>query len=700
MRTMSVSKARRWWVPQWCLVFCVGLVAPANGANGADGTWTPFDVARLRTVTSAEISPDGRFVAYLLSVPRRPFDEDDGPAWAELHVVATDGVSRPFITGEVNVEALAWRPDGKVISFLAKRGKDKTKSLYGIPVDGGEATRLLGFDTDITEYAWNSDAKTVGFIAKEKKAEKREKQEEKGFKQEVFEEDFAALRVWVATIGPDSAKPRLLTLPGFPSELHWSPVGAHFAVALAPTPSIDDHYMRRKLHVFDAETGAIVSSFSNPGKLGKVAWSPDGKHLAVVSAQDVNDPADGRLLIASPADGTLRDVLPNFDGHVETIACQDAETVMVLAGEGVWTTFGEVRLDATGRKVHVPAGKMTSGGFSLSRDGRSAAFTMDSPTHPAEVFLMRHGDGGPRRLTTSNPWLAEMRFAPQEVVSFKARDGLSLEGMLVRPLNEEPGKRYPLILRVHGGPEAHDHNGWLTSYHSPGQVGAAQGFAVFYPNYRGSTGRGVAFSKMGQGDPAGKEFDDLVDAVDHLVKIGLVDAAKVGVTGGSYGGFASAWCATYYSERFAASVMAVGISDIVSKSGTTDIPNEEALVHALKRPWDDWIGMLQRSPIYHAQKSRTPLLILHGKDDTRVHPGQSLELYRFLKTLNQSPVRLVLYPGEGHGNRKAAARLDYNLRMMQWFEHYLKGPGGEPPAYEMEYAQASSDGKEAEAKHD
>ena len=191
-----------------------------------------------------------------------------------------------------------------------------------------------------------------------------------------------------------------------------------------------------------------------------------------------------------------------------------------------------------------------------------------------------------------------------------------------------------------------------------------------------------------QRDAPGKEFDDLVDAVDHLVAIGLVDPAKAGVTGGSYGGYATAWCATRFTERFAAGVMMVGISDTVSKVGTTDIPDEEYLVHALKRPWEQWQDQLERSPIYHADGSKTPLLILHGKDDPRVDPGQSREMYRHLKLRGSAPVRLVLYPGEGHGNRKAASRLDYALRSLQWFEHYLKGPGGAPPEPELDYAPA------------
>jgi dipeptidyl aminopeptidase/acylaminoacyl peptidase len=322
----------------------------------------------------------------------------------------------------------------------------------------------------------------------------------------------------------------------------------------------------------------------------------------------------------------------------------------------------------------------------IARDGKALALIASAPTHPPEVFRLDASATTPTRVSDSNPWLATMRFAKQEVVRFKARDGLELEGVLVRPLDEQPGRRYPLILTVHGGPEAHDRNGWVTSYSNAGQVGAARGFAVLYPNYRGSTGRGVAFSKLSQGDPAGKEFDDLVDAVDHLVGLGLVDKARVGVTGGSYGGYATGWCSTYYTDRFAAGVMFVGISENVSKVGTTDIPNEEFLVHALKRPWESWSSMLERSPVYHAAKSKTPLLVLGGTDDPRVHPSQSMAMYRYMK-LHGKTVRLVRYPGEQHGNRRAASRFDYSLRLLQWMEHYLKGPGGPMPPMDVDYTE-------------
>lgn len=660
---------------------------------------TPEHVARLRFVSAAVMSPDGKRIAYVVSVPRKPFVDDDGPAWAELHVAEVNGTTRPFVTGDVNVSNVSWTPDGSAVSFLAKRGKDEQKALYVIAVDGGEARKAVSFKTDISEYSWSPDGSRVAYIAAEKEPEPTKERKDKGFKQEAYEEDWQPVRVWITEPragltawdkdDSEELEPRKLDLPGVPSELHWSPAGPQIALALAPTPLVDDSYMAQRVHIVDVESGNVLARIDNPGKLGPIEWSPDGQHLALILAEDIHDPAPGRLMIAPTAASNektpLKNLLPHYAGAVSAIAWQDNQTVMFLGDEGVWTTFGEVRIDGAGRKTHVPEGNAVMAGLSLSRDGQSASLLCQSPTHPSELFVITHAAPKLRRLTDLNPWLSEIEFGSQEVVTFPAFDGIELEGILIRPLHAGGGGRFPLILTVHGGPESHYSNGWLTSYHTPGQVAAGKDYAVFYPNYRGSTGRGVDFSKLGQNDQAGKEFDDLVDAVEHMIKMGLVDESKVGITGGSYGGFATAWAATFYTKRFAAAVMNVGISDQISKYGTTDIPEEMYLVHSRKRLWEDWEFFLKRSPIYYVEQARTPILIMHGKDDTRVHTSQSLELYRHLNALGKVPVRLVLYPGEGHGNRKAAARYDYNMRMMQWFDHYLKGPGGDPPGYELEY---------------
>ncbi len=660
----------------------VAALLLSSQAAVADDVLTPWDVARIRTVSSVTPSPDGSRIAYLLAVPRDPMNEPDGPPWTELHGVdVATGKDTTFISRDAIAQPL-WTPDGTGLSFLAKRGDDKTRGIYLIPVAGGEARRVVSHDTDIRSYDWSPDGKRVAFLSTPKVSKETEELRKKGFSQEVFEEDLHHTQVVIAQIDDEKAR-RVLDLPGSAVLALWSPDGRRLAVVLTPTPLVDDDLMRRRVHIVDVESGRVEANLDNPGKLGAVAWSPDSRHVAIVSAEDLNDPAAGRLWVRAVAGGAWKDVLPSYMGHVGDLAWTGPETIAFVGNEGVETTIGEVRVDGSGRKTRVASGGQIVTAIGAAKTG-ALALAAESPRHPGEVFTLATGATAPKRLTNSNPWLEGKRLAAQEVVMHKARDGLELEGILIRPL-DAPKARVPLILYVHGGPESHVSNGWLTGYALPGQVAAARGFAVFYPNYRGSTGRGVAFSKLSQGDPAGKEFDDLVDAVDHLVAAGIADKAKVGITGGSYGGYATAWGSTYYSERFAAGVMFVGISDKISKVGTTDIANEEYLVHARKRPWDAWQFFVERSPIFHAGKSRTPLLILHGKDDPRVHPSQSLELYRHLKLHGKTPVRLVWYPGEEHGNRRAASRLDYNLRMMHWFEHYLKGAGGEPPPLQIEY---------------
>jgi len=692
------------------LLIILGMGWPQSAAGAQP--LTPKDLTGIQSVGAVRISPDGTHVALTKFVPRDPYKErgkhdgefEDGSSFSELHVIRlSDGRNMPFVTGRKSVGSIEWTPDGEGISFLAKRDDDEHRSLYVIPLHGGEARRVLAHETDISAYSWNPDGRRVAFLARDKEPKEEKKLSKKGFEAEVFEENLRFTRLWIGDVEDAGAEPRMLDLEGDVSEMHWSPVGDQLVLALAPTPLIDDHYMKRKVRVVDADSGKVVAQLDNPGKLGSIVWSPDGKHLAIIWAEDIHDPSEGRLIVAPSAGGPPRDLLPDYKGHVRDVAWRDSGCVLYVGDEGCETVFGRVNIDGSDKHTIVPPGGPILTSLSVSKDGQSCAFVGNAATHSREVFAMQHGDDGPRRLTDSNPWLADRRFAKQEVIRYAARDGLELEGVLIHPLDEEPGGRYPLIVTVHGGPESNQHNGWLTGYSQPGQVAAARGFAVFYPNYRGSTGRGVAFSKLDQADYAGAEFDDLVDGVEHLVKMGLVDRDRVGVTGGSYGGFASAWCATALTEHFAASVMFVGISEHISKFGTTDIPNEMYLVHARRLPWEGhWDWFRERSPVYHTLTARTPILILGGKDDTRVYPGQSMQLYRYLKTIGKVPVRLVRYPGEGHGNRKAAARLDYNLRMLRWMEHYLQPDrrNAPPPPDKIEYDLPKKDENKDKADSD
>jgi len=668
----------------------LSLFLPAHAQPSGEGRFTPELVARLRGVGSAAISPDGKLAAYTVAVQRVPNVDADGGAWVELHVAdLVRGTTRGYVTGKVNVSQLGWTTDGRAITFLAKRGSDKETSLYALPVDGGEARRALALATGIESYELSADGKTVVCIAAPPKDKAREAAREKGFTQEIYEEDGRPSELWLASFDGSSA-PVKVPFEGQPREVRLSPVDGRILLSFTPTVLVDDEYMKKRVLVLEGASGKILARIDNPGKLGKLGWSPDGQHVALIAAADLNDPSAGRLCIAPASGGVPLELAPGIEADTLDFAWQAPDALLAVNAVGCETRFDRYTLSA-GKPAGAPLTLVPAGGpllsaLSLAKGGLSSVFVASSAVHPPELFRMRHGERTPVRVSDSNPELAGISFAKQEVIRHAARDGLALEGVLIHPLERAEGQRVPLILNVHGGPEAHISNGWLTNYSNQGQLAAARGFAVFYPNYRGSTGRGVAFSKLGQGDPAGKEFDDLVDAVDHLVSIGLVDTKKVGVTGGSYGGYATAWCSTRFSERFAAGVMMVGISNKVSKVGTTDIADEEFHVHALQRPWDDWTKMLERSPIFHAGNCKTPLLILHGKEDPRVSPTQSRELYRHLKLRSQAPVRLVMYPGEGHGNRRAASRYDYSLRALEWFEHYLMGSGGEMPDPFLDYS--------------
>jgi dipeptidyl aminopeptidase/acylaminoacyl peptidase len=652
-----------------------------------------FDqLAAVRRVTEARISSDGSLAAYVLSVPRSE-DHDDGPEWSELHVIPTaGGESRPYVHGEVNVSNIRFMPGGAMITYIAKRGKDEQSSLWTIPIAGGESRKLIGFETDITDYALSPDGERLAFLANEPVGEKRKNAIEKGYTQEVFEEDWSPRKLWIATLEHEcsvASEPEAMDIDGSVLDLEWAPDGKRIALAVAPRPLVDDSYMLRRIKVYDVESGELLAALNNPGKLGHFAFSPDGRNIAMISAADPSDPAEGRLLAAPAAGGELRDLLPALGGHVNSFAWKDDDTLMAVAEIGVETEYVAARLLPGKGDVNLRSGDgiPVFGDLRLSRGGKLALFIADSPLHPGELFVFDR-ESGIRRLTHSNSWLSDTALAKQEVIEWKARDGMELQGMLIRPLHDDGlGAPPPLIVVVHGGPESHYRNGWLTYYSRPGQLAAGRGYAVFYPNYRGGTGRGVAHSKLGQSDAAGKEFDDILDAIDHLVATGIADGERVGVIGGSYGGYATAWFATRHTDRFRAAVMFVGISNKLTKGFTTDIPIEDVMVHTRFQPWEKWSFSLERSPLYHIEQARTPILIAGGTSDTRVHPSQSLQLYRGLKLLGKVPVRYVRYPGEGHGNRRRAARDDYSRRLMRWFDHFLVDGAKDLPPWALGTAE-------------
>jgi len=668
--------------------FCFALLisaCPLTGlAQPGDGVGlTLEETVGLKRVTRAVMSPNGDAVAYLLAVPRTPYVDDDGPAWSELHVVSTQGQSRPYAAGEVDVNHVAWSADGATLYFSGKLDPEAEQAaIWAMPVDGGTATVLHEPGTGIGGLYPAPDGETLAWLATDPEPEAKKTLAEKGFNARVYEESAQPTHVWLLDLATREARKQALS--GSVSGLAWGPEGERYAVAMAPTPLVDDEYMARDLFVVDADSGEIRARMGTEGKLGDFAISPDGAHLAWIGAEDIHDPSAGRLYAATLRGGEARELVPGYAGQVEGFRWLDDDTIAWVGSRGLLTERARVRLDDPATPTGAPEPGPIVRAVHAAPGQSMAAVVADTPAHPTEVYLAEAG-GALRRLTDSNPWLSKRRLARQETVTYTARDGLELEAVVVHPMGDVPRGGAPTVMMIHGGPEAHYSNGWMSVYSRPAQTLAAAGYLVVYPNYRGSTGRGVAFSKMSQNDYAGPEFDDIVDAKAHFVEAGLADPDRTGITGGSYGGYASLWAASALTEHFAAAVAFVGISDQISKFGTTDIPREMFNVHARAWPWDDWNWMLERSPIYHAGQVKTPLLILHGEKDTRVHPSQSLEMYRHVKVRTDTPVRLVYYPNEGHGNRNTAAQLDYALRLQRWMDHYLKGEGGAAPPWELDH---------------
>lgn len=650
------------------------LFLVANSFFAQENVLTPEDVAKMEYITNAVISRSGDKVVYQHLKPRPPQEEN---APADIHLYVYDKATNktmPFVTG-YSVSNVKFRPKHNSITFTAKKGNDKNASLYEIGFGGGEAQKLYEFKSSISSYDWHPDGSKLVFISHEPQ---ESSDAQLPYKPEIYEEGLRSSSLYLMDLS--NPAPKAVQMEGHVTGAWWSPDGQKMAVSAAPSSLIDDFYTGQKIYILDANSRNVVAQVDHKAKLGVLKWSPDGKKIGFIAGEDQNDPIDGRLFIVDATGGAPSNLNPGFEGQFEDIAWKDNNTLTYLASEGVYSSIGTIGRNGKMNRMFRDD-NLSISGFSMADNG-SMALVGNTAKHPGELFTLDAKGSGANRVTNSNPWLDQEKLGKQEVITYKAKDGLEIEGILIHPVSEQGTK--PLITVVHGGPEAHYDNGWLTSYSMPGQMGAGEGYAVFYPNYRGSTGRGVEFAKSSQGDPGGKEFDDIIDGVDYLIANHNVDKDKVGVTGGSYGGYATAWMATRHTDRFAAGVMSVGISNNISKWGTSDIPEEMFLVHSRKRIWDDYQFFLERSPIYYADQSQTPLLILHGKEDTRVDPGQSYELYRHIKTRTDNPVRLVLYPGEGHGNRKSTARYDYSLRMMRWFNTYLKEGNPQVPVVELD----------------
>ncbi len=677
-------------VPAAVILLIIITCCPVASGAGEEShqTLSPEDVFNLKICYQAEIGPRGKLVAYTANRQREATGEPGG-SYSELYLVTVeDSEIKPFVTGKVNVSSPRFSPDGSRIAFLSRREGDKNTQVWVIPVDGGEAVKVTDSPTSVKTFRWHPGGNMIAYVATTEESEREKELEEKGYDFIYFEEKLKHRNIYMRELdeyGGVGERVRItegVTVWDFQFAHH----GRTMAAAISPKNLVDHYYMFKKLYLVDLDKKEITRLTDNEGKLGNFAFSPDDSRIVFAAARERKDHHVSQAFVIDVDGDNLRNLTPpDFRGHVLWVGWKDNDEIVYRSAEEVWSTLSTVDAEGGEREVILHSGEngVIFRNPSYTDDFDHFAFSGNTPDTPGDVYYWEEGWDRPRKLVTLNPWISRRKLGRQRVITYTARDGLELKGMLVYPAGYEENKLYPLVVSVHGGPESNYYNGWLTRYFNPAQVLAGKGYFVFYPNYRTSNGYGVDIALQGYHDAAGKEFDDIADGIDYLKSQKLIDPGRVGLGGGSYGGYASAWFASYYTDYVKGVCMFVGISDLISKRGTTDIPYEELYVHSRDKLEEMWDFSLKRSPIYYAHQSKTAVLILGGTRDTRVNPAQSLEFYRRLKMNNHPAVRMVRYPGEGHGNRKQPGRIDILYRTLEWYNWYVRDgnpiAGPKPP---------------------
>ena len=658
------------------------------------------DVLAIKAVGVATLSPDGSQVLYTV----RQWVAEKARMEARTHIwsVATNGATpaRQITAGEQGDTQPQWSPDGRFISFVSARGTgdDVKPQVYVMRADGGEAAKLTDSKESVSSYSWSPDSARIAYVTADPRSAEEEANLKKRDDERVFEGDFRYAHIWVVAVpeGPHfSAAPAMrvsegtaYTVAGAPS---WAPDGKRFVFGAGATPMLRDN--RRDIYLAElvgegnpqrVTSTRIEKISTNFGSDTSPKWSPDGKSIAWTS-----EPYAGAPLPDGTAPGvTLQSKLMLYDVAAKSIEDVSSPAFDTDAGNPVWTAEGNRVMFVAGKRAYNEAfaydlasgrytqlsSKRTMQGASSSKDGRTIALTMDTPDSASEVYVTDPAFQNFRKLTTTNPQLAEMAQGDTEVVTWKGADGLEVEGVLLKPVGFQSGRKYPTLVVAHGGPAGAYVNGFRLGGLEGGQVWANKGWAVFYPNPRGSTNYGEKFLQHNVSDWGGGDFTDIMTGVDALVARGIADPDKLAHIGWSYGGYMTAWVITQTS-RFKAAMVGAGLTNLWSMYGTNDIPSVlisyfGGIPNAKTLPL-----YLDRSAMSHIDKVTTPTLILHGAQDERVPVGQAQELYRGLKDRGKA-TELVFYPREGHGFTEYYHQKDRMQRIYDWVTKYtLSAPG-------------------------
>jgi len=649
------------------------------------------DMIKMHRVAEPQISPDGKWVAYTVATP----DMDANRNVTNIWMVSTTGGAPQQLTQSGHDSSPVWSPDGKTIAFLSSRSGDS--QVYLLSLEGGEAQRLTKLSTGADIAKWSPDGKTIAFTSSvypdckdDDCNSKRDAEKEKN-KVKAHVAEHLLYRHWThwnegkrahlfVVPADGSAAPRDLTaganydVPpderGGPNDINFSPDSKEICFT-AVTDKMEAISTNGDLFTVPVAGGEIKRITTQPGFDGEPVYSPDGKYVAYHAQLTPEYEADRwRVMLYDRQTGKTENLTESFDRSADELAWSaDSKRIYFTAENETQKPIYDMAALAGVQPRIVTDGYNSA--ISFSRDGKLVAFERSSLTMPAEIFVTSTEGFSAREVTHYNDAiLASLEMNPPETFWFDGAEGTKAQAMLIRPPKIDAGKKYPLLVLLHGGPQTMWSNAW--SYRWNAEVFSSAGYVTLMINRRGSTGYGQKFTDEITNDWGGKAYVDVMDGVDFaLKKYPFIDGAKMAAAGGSYGGYMADWIATH-NGRFKAIISHAGVYDKVSMYATEELWFEE---HDMQgTPWSNPESYHKWAPVTYAGelgKFKTPTLVICGERDYRVPYTQSLEFFSALQRQGV-PSKLVVFPDEGHWVLKPQNSQFWYKTFLDWLALYLK----------------------------
>lgn len=641
----------------------------AFGSEAARRVPTIDDLLLLQSVDATSISPDGRWLAY--TVTHTDFKQD---AFVTHIWIAdtTNGRKFQVTRGDKSASNMAWSPDSHWLTFTSDRVGDKLQ-VFAIPPDGGEAVQLTKVDAGINGFEWSPDGRSIAFTAAPSKKEAAKDRKEHLGDFEVVHNEYDYRHLWTIDVGealkaPQVGKQLTKGKEFSARRFAWSPDASKIVFDATVNPDLIQ-VGTADIYVLNVCNNAVKKIVNKAGPDSNPHWSPDGKQIVFESAmgKPLFFHCNSRLAVVPADGGSPRSLTDTFDEDPYLI---DWKPDGIYFSASQKTASHLWRIDPDGGKIVrvTSPDNLIASAFSLTHDGTKLAFTASSSTSLGEVFASDVHNFSPRRLTDMTEQTKHFLLGTSEIISWKSQDGITIEGVLMKPADFDPAKKQPLLCIIHGGPTGVDRPTLLVSHYYPAHIWAGRGALILRVNYRGSAGYGEKFRQLNVGNLGVGDAWDVLSGVDHLIQLGWVDPARVACMGWSQGGYISAFLTTS-SDRFVAISVGAGISNWATYYYNTDI-TPFTIQYLGKDPSEDPEIYRKTSPMSYIQKARTPTLIQHGENDRRVPIANAYELRQALENRGVK-VEMVVYKGYGHGINKPRSVRAVAQHNLDWFNHYI-----------------------------